>query len=59
MVIVIVPIIIDTGPGQNVEPKMSNPGSPRLMRLWKTSTGDELSEVHGLSSGLLGLLGQN
>lgn len=54
MVIVIVPIIIDTGPGQNVEPKMSNPGSPRLMRLWKTSTGDELSEVHGLSSGLLG-----
>lgn len=54
MAIAIVPIIIDSGPGQNVKPKMSIPGSPRLMGLWKTSTVDKLSEVHGLSSSPMG-----
>lgn len=36
IVIVIVPVIRDSGHGQNVKPKMSNLSSTRLMGLWKT-----------------------
>lgn len=35
MVIVIVPILIDGGQGQNVKPTMNNLSSTRLMGLWK------------------------